>query len=136
LDLLSHELRQQLRLAEASHGPALRQQQHGGSSSSSQHRASAESDVVGFSSLYSWGNGANFTLGTGEQQHGFGRGPVQGVCAAGNEGVGTVDMHEGYRQQWVQLFGQQYVHVCIDVGSLSAFKAVFSMSVHLVTGTY
>jgi hypothetical protein len=64
---VSHELRQRLRLAEVSHGPALRQQQHG--SSSSQHRA-AESDVVGFSNLYSWGNGANLTLGTGERQQG------------------------------------------------------------------
>jgi len=80
LDIVSHELRQQLRLAQTSHGPGptaaaaaagAAAQQGGGRSSSMDgggavRGAAAGGGVVGFSHLYSWGNGSNFTLGTGE----------------------------------------------------------------------
>lgn len=81
LDLVSHELRQQLRLAESSAGPSLSastataasasapaHSSSGGGSGNSSRAGGSRSDsggLVGFSNLYSWGNGSNFTLGTG-----------------------------------------------------------------------
>eukprot|EP00878_Enallax_costatus_P014455 GHUV01015119.1.p1 GENE.GHUV01015119.1~~GHUV01015119.1.p1 ORF type:complete len:305 (+),score=125.65 GHUV01015119.1:137-1051(+) len=47
LDLVSHDLKQQLRLTAAA------------------STAGSSDEVVAYSNLYSWGNGANFTLGTG-----------------------------------------------------------------------
>lgn len=64
LDLVSQELRHQLRLAEASPGPAAAAAAAAGHGSSGSQQGGSSS-VVGLSNLYSWGNGSNFTLGTG-----------------------------------------------------------------------
>lgn len=64
LDLVSRELRQQLRLAEGSSSATAAAAGRAG------HGATALDCVAAFSSLYSWGNGANFTLGTGEHKQG------------------------------------------------------------------
>eukprot|EP00775_Hariotina_reticulata_P008761 gene8761-8940_t len=74
LDLISRELKQQISLAASSSLPLLavgagatrqcdarqqhQQQQHVG------RRRGFPGAAAGFSCLYSWGNGANFTLGT------------------------------------------------------------------------
>jgi hypothetical protein len=57
LDLVSRELKQQLRLAQAGSYAAAGPERSD---------AAADADVAGFSHLYSWGNGANLTLGTGK----------------------------------------------------------------------
>jgi hypothetical protein len=58
LDLVSKELKQQLLLAKQGSSAAA--------AGPKQARAAADASVSGFSCLYSWGNGANLTLGTGE----------------------------------------------------------------------
>jgi hypothetical protein len=62
LDLVSRELKQQLRLAQAGSQAAVA----GATAGLEQSDAAAAADVAGFSCLYSWGNGANLTLGTGK----------------------------------------------------------------------
>ncbi|WIA38637.1 hypothetical protein OEZ86_001947 [Tetradesmus obliquus] len=59
LDLVSRELKQQLLLAQQGSSAAA------AAAGPGQARAAAEASVAGFSCLYSWGNGANLTLGTG-----------------------------------------------------------------------
>ena len=60
VDLLSRELRQQLQVAQAGSSTAAAGLGQAGA-------AVGAASLVGFSCLYSWGNGANLTLGTGER---------------------------------------------------------------------